>query len=236
MTVAFVAGATGFTGRAIALQDATRHQVELRLQVRPGSSSRDKLGDDERIVDVGIDDHAKLVDSMRGSDAVMQLIGTVRAKFDEENSYETVDYGTTIQLLEAAKDAGVRHFILLSSVGAGLGIGSYLAWKKKTEEAVRAGGIPWTIVRPGYLAGDERLTDRMQMKAVGAFMRGLGDAPFFGWANDNRPINIQLLAQLLLLVAREQGPARKVLRGRDLWQMARDHELYDHVKGYAARG
>lgn len=227
--VAFVAGATGFTGRAIAAQDADALGVEVRLQVRPESKSKETLGGDPRIVEVGLDDSGRLAEAMRGADAVLQLIGTVRARFDALTSYESVDYGTTLALLEAAKAAKVSHFLLLSSVGAGLGWGSYLSWKKRTEEAVRESGLSFTIVRPSYLAGDAQFPERLSLGAVSAFLRGFSDTPFGGWAADLSPINIQILARVLLTLVK-RGPQRRVLRGRDLWRIAREERLYSFVR------
>ena len=216
---AFVAGATGFTGRALAHQPVVP-EVSLTLQVRPGSSSRAKLGDDPRIAEVDLGDREALVAALQGQHAVVQLIGTVRAKFDEATSYESVDYGTTVALLQAAQRAGVEHFVLLSSVGAGMGLGSYLAWKKKTEQAVRQSGLGFTLLRPSYLAGDDEMTERRAARYTSAFLSGMGDTPFGHPFAAVRPINIQVLAQIILEVVR-RGPSNKVLMGHGLFDVAR---------------
>lgn len=216
---AFVAGATGFTGRALAHQPVV-NDVALTLQVRPGSSSRQKLGDDDRVAEVALDDRVALVAALEGVDAVVQLIGTVRARFDATTSYESVDYGTTVALVEAAKRAGVEHFVLLSSVGAGMGLGSYLAWKKKTEQLVRDSGLGFTILRPSYLAGDDEMTERRAARYTSAFLSGMGDTPFGHPFAAVRPINIQVLAQIILEVVR-RGPAGRVLMGHGLFDVAR---------------
>ena len=216
----FVAGATGFTGRALARQGTDAYGVDLRLQVRPRSRSIHLLEDDPRIVEVDIGDPSSLDKELATCQAVVQLIGTVRARFDAETNYESVDYGTTVKLLEASKSQGIRHFILLSSVGAGFGIGSYLAWKKRTENAVRDSGVPYTILRPSYLAGDQIMRDRRALSNVSAFIGGLADSPlgtpFAAW----RPINIQLLARLILH-ALKQGPGNRTLNGVELFPLAR---------------
>jgi uncharacterized protein YbjT (DUF2867 family) len=228
--IALVAGATSFTGRALARQDPAAHGVELRLQVRPGSSYREKLGQDPRLVQVDVSDPVQLQDALRGCDCAIQLIGTVRARFSETESYETVDYGTTLKLMDAGRVTGLPHLLLVSSVGAGTGLGSYLAWKKKTEEAVREGPIPWTIVRPSALAGDKDLPERPAMAASSAFLRGLSDSPIGGaFALDLRPINIQVLARVLLELVKD-GAQRKVLSGRHLWRIARERALYEFVR------
>jgi uncharacterized protein YbjT (DUF2867 family) len=228
--VAFVAGATSFTGRALAAQDAERYGVELRLQVRPHSRARDKLKADPRVFEVDVQDRVSLEDALVGVDCVVQLIGTVRARFAETGDYEAVDYGTTARLIDAAKLRGAPHFLLLSSVGAGVGVGQYLKWKQRTEALVKGSGLPYTIVRPSYLAGDEQFKERAALPGTSAFLRGFSDSIFGGeLAADIRPINIQLLARVFLHLIAE-GPQNRVLRGRHLWRIARDNELYDYVR------
>ncbi len=233
--VAFVAGATSFTGRALAAQDPAPFDVELKLQVRPGSPSAAKLADDPRTSVVDVGERVALEDALRGVDCVVQLIGTVRARFRETGDYQAVDYGTTERLLDAARLRQVPHFLLMSSIGAGHPVGEYLKWKQRTEDLVRGGGVPWTIVRPSALAGDEQFPERPRFKASAAFLRGFSESMFGGGiAADLRPINIQVLARLFLLLIQE-GAQKRVLTGRHLWPIAFEHDFYAHVKPARAR-
>jgi uncharacterized protein YbjT (DUF2867 family) len=218
VTKIFVAGATGFTGRAmatLALDDA-----DLTLQVRSERRARTVFPGDDRARVVDVDDAEHLASALEGQDAVIQLIGTVRKRFDAQTSYETVDYGTTVSLLEAAERAGVPHFVLVSSAGAGAGVGSYLKWKKKTEAVVERGAVPWTIVRPGIIAGDEGFLERPKLEVLGAFLNGVSNTPVNLGAANWRPMRVKLLARLLVEVTQE--PARTdVVNGRQLWKIAR---------------
>ena len=222
---AFVAGATGFTGRALAAQNATAHGVAVTLQVRPGSKHRGRLQGDPRIAEVEISDPIALRAALQEMDAVIQLIGTVQARFCDDGDYEAVDYGTTKALLAAAKCTAVKHFVLLSSVGASTGMGSYLAWKKKTEDLVRESSIPYTIFRPSYLAGDEAFPERASVRNSSAFLAGLSDTPFGGPFALIRPINIQVLARVMLHVVGERGARNEVIGGAKLFGIARAAEL-----------
>ncbi|MCP4500522.1 MAG: NAD(P)H-binding protein [Deltaproteobacteria bacterium] len=219
----FVAGATSFTGRAIAHQNEAAHQVHLRLQVRPSSKNDAALGEDKRIVRVDLDDHAELCTAMEGCEAVFQLIGTVKARFADDGDYEQVDYGTTQKLLAAAKKAGVRHFILLSSVGAGIGLGRYLTWKKKTEQLVADSGLAYTLVRPSYLAGDEDFPERSEFINGQAFMTGLSDTPFGAAFATLRPMPIQDLAQAFLHLV--NAGSQKILSGTPLFRFIKNAKL-----------
>lgn len=56
--------------------------------------------------------------------------------------------GTTANLLEAARGAGVRHFMALSVVGTDrLQASGYFRAKLAQEELIATGGVPYTIVR-----------------------------------------------------------------------------------------
>lgn len=77
---------------------------------------------------------------------------------DPENSPERIDYAGVAALAQAAKAAGVEHFVLVSSMGVthpdhalNRVLDDILVWKAKGEQAVRDTGIAYTIVRPGGL-------------------------------------------------------------------------------------
>jgi uncharacterized protein YbjT (DUF2867 family) len=70
-----------------------------------------------------------------------------------------MDLGGAVKLLDAAKSAGAAHYVMVSSIGADPSasegdMAPYLRAKGRADEAVRAGGIPHTIVRPGRLTND----------------------------------------------------------------------------------
>src|SRR5262249_26305853 len=147
MPIAFVAGATGYTGRAL-LQEIQKSEWKARPHARSAGNLPGAVVCDPR-------DVAALTEGMRGCDAVVQLIGTVRANF-AEGDYDAIDYGTTVALGEAARAAGVPRLLLLSSVGAGKPRGRYLQVKRKTEEWVERSGLEYTIVRPSFIGGEGR--------------------------------------------------------------------------------
>lgn len=76
---------------------------------------------------------------------------------------ETVDRAAAVLLADAARIAGVRRYLLVSSPGVddppapdrGEVWGAYIAAKKAAEEAIRgADHLDWTILRPGGLTDD----------------------------------------------------------------------------------
>lgn len=74
---------------------------------------------------------------------------------------ETVDYGAAVKLLDAARDAGIDRYVMISSMGAddppdGDDVFAvYLRAKARADRALMDSDLRWTIVRPGRLTDDE---------------------------------------------------------------------------------
>ena len=200
----FVAGSTGATGQVL-VPLAERLGLSVVPHVRP---ARAVAGVKPGAAVVDLADTPKLIEAMRGSTTVVQLIGTMRDRFAKGDTYETSDIGTTAQLIAAAKPAGVDHIVLLTSAGAGRPIGAYLKAKAKAEALVRESGIPWTIFRPSALEGGER-------KPIPGFKgvtRLLGLKRF-------EPISLEDLAAAMVQSAVDCAPLGGVLEGAALWEL-----------------
>jgi uncharacterized protein YbjT (DUF2867 family) len=203
MPLAFVAGATGYTGRAL-MELFARERTDWKP--RPHARAAGKLPD---AVVCDPRDVAALTEGMRGCDAVVQLIGTVKARFADGN-YDDIDYGTTVALGQAAKAAGVPRLLLLSSVGAGSARGSYLKVKRKTEEWVEQSGLEYTIVRPSMIAGE----GRRPAQILGALMYPIPSL---------RGIEVHDLARVFLrALERREAVRNQVLEGKSMWRMLED--------------
>jgi uncharacterized protein YbjT (DUF2867 family) len=69
----------------------------------------------------------------------------------------TVDLGGAVKLMDAARELGVARYLMVSSIGAHdpedgpEAMRPYLRAKADADEALRASGLDWTIVRPGSL-------------------------------------------------------------------------------------
>ena len=137
----FVAGSTGAVGRVVSRPRRTgRSMPSPTPGARAASRWTISLRSSPRC---------------RAGPTVVQLIGTIRARFKSGDTYETSDIGTTRQLVDAAKLAGsIDHIVLLSSVGAGRPIGAYLKAKAAAEKLVVDSGIPYTILRPSTFDGE----------------------------------------------------------------------------------
>ncbi len=198
-----MAGATGAVGQVFVAQ-AEAAGLTVRPHVRPGSEA--KLDHPGRVVlDLGSPD---LADAMKGCDAVVQLIGTMRKRFHTGDTYETSDIGTTRHLVAAARATDVTHVVLLSSVGAGRPTGPYLKAKASAEALVTGSGIPYTILRPSAFEDRE-----------GQWMPGVRSATRLLGMKRYEPIRLDELA-MAIVHALQHGP-QGVLEGESLWAALR---------------
>jgi uncharacterized protein YbjT (DUF2867 family) len=106
-----------------------------------------------------------VVAAVRGADAVVFAAGAGPGSGKERKS--TMDLGGAVKLIDAAKAEGVSRYLMISSMGADEApaegadsaggdeaFGAYLRAKAGADEALRASGLDYTIVRPGSLTDD----------------------------------------------------------------------------------
>lgn len=217
----FVAGATGATGTVL-IPLAEKRGHTLVLHVRPSTAEKHPLGRDPRAAVFDLADSVSLRAAVAGCDVIISLVGTMKKRFGQGDTYESSDIGSTRQLVAAALAERISRFRLLSSYGAG-GPGAYAKMKGECEQIVQtAGNIRYTIFRPSALVspqefGESHLGKREVPGFVESLGRGLAALPgLSGWADDIRPIPIDVVARAILatLEAPRDG---EILSGRDLW-------------------
>lgn len=135
-----VIGGTGNTGRAVvaALQ---AKGADFRCLVRDLGKAAETLGSDVELVQADTADAATIEAGLAGCDKLFLLTGHSPAMGEQQ-----------IAAIEAAKRAGVKHIVKLSGGDAVATpdcpskIGQ-AHWQ--VEEALKASGVEWTILRPG---------------------------------------------------------------------------------------
>jgi uncharacterized protein YbjT (DUF2867 family) len=157
--VVLVAGATGGTGQEV-VDLAIARGLRVRALVRDETKARTLFDDRVQYVTGDVREPRSLRRAVKGVDQVICALGS-SVQRDPENSPERVDFRGVKALAEAAKAAGVSQFILVSSMGVthpehqlNAMLDNILEWKLQGEEAVRATGINYTIVRPGALTNE----------------------------------------------------------------------------------
>jgi uncharacterized protein YbjT (DUF2867 family) len=139
-----VTGATGTVGGEVVkalLQRRADVRALTRKQPRPGTfpgAVEIALGD--------LSDPVSVAEAMKGVDELFLLIGNVADEFTQA----LTAYGL-------AKKAGLKHVTYLSVFRADQFLEvPHFAAKYALEEAIRVGGMPYTILRPGYFSQNER--------------------------------------------------------------------------------
>jgi uncharacterized protein YbjT (DUF2867 family) len=135
-----VTGATGTVGRHVV------HLLSARgVPVRAMTRSPQKVAAGPDVVAADFDDPASLRRAVAGADAVMLITAprTPTARHD-------------LAMIDAAREAGVGRVVKLSAIGTGerYAGGVIGEWHLRGEEALRAGGLSWTILRPSVFASN----------------------------------------------------------------------------------
>lgn len=146
-----ITGATGFVGRHIALR-LKQQGFDVRLLVRKPEASM--WLDGFEVIQGALEDPDALKWLTGGANAVIHCAGAIKARHGAE--FERVNYLGTKSIAEAARSAGVRRFIHLSSLAAREpALSKYAASKRRGEMAVREAGLEQisTILRPPAIYG-----------------------------------------------------------------------------------
>ncbi|OCR01413.1 epimerase [Oscillatoriales cyanobacterium USR001] len=155
---AFVAGATGQTGRRI-VEELVKRNIPVRALVRNLEKGKEILPPQVDLVTGDVLNATSLPDLI-GDCTVVFCAAGVKPSFDPTGPYK-VDYEGTKNLVDAAKVKGIEHFVLVSSLCVSnlfhpLNLfWLILVWKKQAEEYLQKSGLIYTIVRPGGLKNED---------------------------------------------------------------------------------
>ncbi len=158
-----ITGGTGFVGAML-----IRFAVAEGWHVR--ALTRRKQPDTPGVtwIDGALDQPEALQSLAKGSDAVIHVAGVVNAP--DRAGFEAGNVAGTLNMVAAAKAAGVERFIHVSSLAARHPDLSNYGWSKaKAEAIVAASGLNWTILRPTgvYGPGDTEMLDLFRMAKWG---------------------------------------------------------------------
>jgi len=113
---AFVTGATGFVGSAVA-RSLLRRGIEVRVLARRGSNLANLAGLDVEVAYGDLLDRESLTEVLRGCDTLFHVAALYSATdADRERMYEVNVRGTK-NILQAAQDSGVSRIVHTSTIG-----------------------------------------------------------------------------------------------------------------------
>lgn len=206
-----VAGANGQIGRQL-LRRIKQSPHHSRAMIRDAGQSDTlrTLGADETIV---ADLEGDVRPALEGCDAVVFTAGSGGHTGPEKT--DAVDRDGAIGLIDASTAAGVRRFVMVSSMGTAHpddgpeGLRHYLHAKKAADAHLADSGLDYTIVRPC------RLTDNIGTGKVALSAAGFG--------HSGEVPRADVAAVLMAVLERPQtaGATFELLEG--------DHAVHDAV-------
>ncbi|MDH5642124.1 MAG: NAD-dependent epimerase/dehydratase family protein, partial [Nitrospira sp.] len=118
MKKAFVTGASGFIGSAVA-RALLRDGVEVRALVRPSASRKAIDGLDVEVVPGGLDDHSAIAEGLKGCDACFHVAGmnrlSLRGRAEVAAMHEANDKGAA-RVLRIAAESGCEAIVHTSTI------------------------------------------------------------------------------------------------------------------------
>ena len=167
-----VVGATGSVGRLV-VEEALQAGHTVRALVRDSRRAERLSAQAERVVgDLTQPDTLKA--AVEGVDAIVFTHG---GDGEGKIGSERVNYGGVRNILAALRGRVVR-VALMTTVGATERKGSYNRtteahdWKRRGERLLRASGLPYTIVRPGWFDYQAKDQNKIVMRQGDTYHAG----------------------------------------------------------------
>jgi uncharacterized protein YbjT (DUF2867 family) len=150
--VILVTGGTGFVGPRIvhALRERDR-PVRALVRDPDGQSATTLAAWGAELVQGDMTDRESLRRAVEGTEAVVHLVAIRQGSADQ---FRRVMEEGTRELVAAAKEAGVRRFVLMSALGTSEGtkdLVPYYHAKWEMEQAVSGSGLEHVIFRPSFV-------------------------------------------------------------------------------------
>ena len=142
-----VTGGSGFVGSHL-LRAARGEGYDIRALTRGWRPPEEGID----WIDGALDRGDSLARLCEGADAVVHIAGLINAS--SRTAFEAVNVGGTAGMIDAARRAGVRRFVHISSLAAREPeLSDYGRSKARAERLVAASGLDWTIIRPPAVYG-----------------------------------------------------------------------------------
>lgn len=139
-----IAGGTGRLGTRV-VELLTTRRMHLRVLTRDRARAA-HLPEAVEVVEGDVRDFDSLPAAVAGATIV---ISSIQGLDDRKSSPEATDRDGNRNLIQAAKEAGVGHFVFVSALGAGPDHPmSMQRAKYAAEQTLKLSGLSWTIIRP----------------------------------------------------------------------------------------
>jgi uncharacterized protein YbjT (DUF2867 family) len=191
MSEILLVGATGMVGSAMVrvMADRALTIVSRRALTEPMATHQHQVAPPE--------DWPALIAEARPK-TLISCLGTTIRQAGSQAAFRAVDYDLVLRVAAAAREAGARHMITVSSVGAAARAGNfYLRTKGEVEDGLTALGFErLDIIRPGLLMGDRTGASRPG-EAIGMLLAPVTDVLMLGPLRKYRSIRADQVAQAI---------------------------------------
>lgn len=222
-------GASGRLGSVVA-QRLLEQGKPVRAMTRTPLSLAYLKQQGVEVVSGDLRDPASLLGACQGVEQVLAAAHALVGKGD--NNPQTVDDAGNRHLIDAARAAGVKHFIFVS--GQRVSSDSPLEFfriKYRTEEYLRASGLNFTILRPGAFMD-------LWTQLIGQPIIEQGKTTIFG--RGNNPINfvaVEDVARLVCIALEDARAWNQVIEvgGPENLTMNQVAEIFERASGRQAK-
>jgi len=158
-----ITGASGSVGKAV-LQEATKKESKVRAMYRSKEEAAKAPSGCEAVL-ADYADKQSLRKALDGVNSVYVVCSPIPQLVELESN-----------MLDASKEAGVKHVVLNSALGAGDYPKSFPGWHRKVEDKLKGMGLSYSILRPNGFLQNIVAYNAPSIRTQGAFYAAMGDA------------------------------------------------------------
>jgi uncharacterized protein YbjT (DUF2867 family) len=158
-----ITGASGSVGKAV-LREAIRKESKIGAMYRSKEEAAKAPSGCEPVL-ADYSDRQSLRNALDGVSSVYVVCSPIPQLVELESN-----------MLDVCKEAGVKHVVLNSALGAGDFAKSFPSWHRKVEDKLKAMGMSYTILRPNGFLQNIVAYNAPSIRAQGAFYVAMGDA------------------------------------------------------------
>jgi uncharacterized protein YbjT (DUF2867 family) len=150
--VILVTGGTGFVGPKV-VHELRANERDVRCLVRDRRRGSKLAAWGSELAEGDVTDPASLRAAVRGCDTVVHLVAIITGP---RRDFERIMEQGTRDLVAAAREEGVRRFVLMSALGTTeqtRELTPYFHAKWEMEQAVKTSGLEHVIFRPSFVFG-----------------------------------------------------------------------------------
>ncbi|MBU5537158.1 MAG: complex I NDUFA9 subunit family protein [Candidatus Aenigmatarchaeota archaeon] len=223
----FLTGGTGFVGTEI-LKELVKNKYKVKVLTH--ERKPEVLSNLVEIVNGDVKDTDSFIDSVKGCDTIIHLVGIIRETPWRDITFERLHVEATKNMITAAKQNKIKRFIHMSANGAKPKGTKYQTTKWRAEQLVKNSGLIYTIFRPSIIFGEhDNFTNRLARQ-----MR-FGIVPYIGDGNYQlQPVSVKTVAEAFVKSINNKKAFNKIyhLGGPEIY---RYKELLDLIASKTGR-